>query len=508
MKHAFRSALFITFFTFSSQFFLFIAQVIAAALFGAGKEMDAFIAAATVPQYVISVLLGSIGFVFIPVFIDYKRQGNERKAYDVAISLFNHSIIFLAVTTIAGILFVEPLLRLIAPGLDKNTFEIAVKLSIITWPTIIATGATTLLLSIHQAEKKFAWQAVVPFIGAVANLILLVILAPQVGIFGVAIATLCGVVIQALLLAKVLNRERAYKFNLNWRETEVNQILKLTAPMILVALVTKFTPLIDRYLASDFPEGSISTLNYSFKVVSVVSVLLSTGGAIVIFPKMATDVSNDDLYALKNTISFGLRVMWLIVAPVIAIGFSLSLPLTTLLFERGAFTTADSIAVAGILKIYLFALVAMCLGNVTGKGFYALKKTKTLAIFGTIEALAYIFYTFYLTRIFGLAGIAAGYVIYFTISLMWQLIVLRNNLGGINGLVLLKSFSRILLAAAFAGIFTHLAITAAFGDLLKISFSATVGVLAYLMVLYLCGSPEINLIKQLTFGDTAKKDIR
>jgi putative peptidoglycan lipid II flippase len=497
MKNAFRSAVIITLFTFSGQIVLFIAQMVTAAIFGANTEMDAFLAANTLPQYIISVLLGSLGFVFIPFFIDYKAKGSEEKAYQLAISLFNNCILFLLVITILGIIFAKPLLQLTAPGLSPHALEVGVRIAIITWPTIIATGALSLLSSIYQAEKRFNWQAAVPFIGAIVNLVLLLFLARTFGVIGLAIASTCGVVVQVFMLLRIIANRGKYKFALNWQDTGVHQIFKLVAPLIFVAIVTKFTPVIDRYLASGLQEGSISHLNYAFKITAIISVLISTGGATVIFPKMALDASNSDLSALRSTMSFGLRIMWLIIAPVITIGISLSLPVVIILFNRGEFTDADSVAVATLFKIYLIALIAMGLGNVTGKGFYVLKDTKTLAIFGVIETIAYAIYTIFLTKWLGVIGIAIGYVIYFNISLIWQLLILKYKTGGKGVGAIARSFIKTFFAALSGGILAYFVTLCIHNVLLQFVIGGAAGFLSYISILYLLGSQEIEIIKNI-----------
>jgi putative peptidoglycan lipid II flippase len=494
MKNAFRSALIITIFTFSGQLILFASQILVAAFFGASTDMDAFLAASALPQYLISVLLGSLGFVFVPFFIDYRSKGNEQQAYELARSLLNNCILFLGIITVFGIIFAKPLLELIAPGLSPEALETAVKVAIITWPTILASGPLSLLLSIYQAERQFAWQAAVPVLGAITHLILLIVLAPSLGIIGLAIATLAGIVLQAILLIKIVTKRGKYKFSLNWNERTVQDVFRLLAPLVLVAFATKFTPLIDRYLASGLQTGSISHLNYAFRLTTTISILISVGGSTVIFPKMATDFSNSDLQALRKTISFGLRIMWLIIAPVIAIGISVALPGIVVLFERGRFNPSDSIVVADLFRIYSIALIAMCLGSITGKGFYVLRDTRTLAIFGTLESIAYIIYTIYLTRWLGVIGIPIGYVIFFNLSLAWQLLILNFKTGSKSVLPIVLSFGRTTLAALIAGGLSYLISSSFSASLYQLIAGCIAGFLIYLLTLVMLRSSELKII--------------
>jgi putative peptidoglycan lipid II flippase len=498
MKNALRSAFIITLFSFTSQLVLFIAQILAAAFFGADTDMDAYLAAVTLPQYVISVLLGSLAFVFIPVFVDYKVRGVEQDAYAVAASLFNNCMVVLSILAVLGIIFARPLIELTAPGLRAETMDLAVKVAIITWPSILATGAVSLLSSIYQAEKKFGWQAAVPFIGAAVNVLLLLLLAKSLGVLGLAVATTASVVVQALLLVRIIAKP-SYRFSFDWKSPAIRQILRLLFPLIFVAVLTKFTPLIERFLASQLPEGTISHLNYAFKIAGALTILITIGGSTVIFPKMAAVSSDNDFEQLRKTISLGMRLMWLIIAPIVSIGFVLAVPVVKLLFERGEFSGSDSTAVAEIFQIYLLALIGMCLGNITGRGFYVMKDTRTLGIFGTFEVIAYCIYTYFLARWLGITGIVIGYVIYFNISLLWQLVVLDVRLKGARSPGDVRSIITIAVAAFVGGIFT-LQVRQLIGTetpWLIVPVAAAAGLASYALSLLLLKSPEIKMVLEI-----------
>src|SRR5690349_20664152 len=182
MRRIARAVLIITLFTLLGQAVTFVTQVVMAALFGAGKSMDAFLAANAIPQYVIAVLLGSLGVVFIPVFIEYLTTGSQEEAWQIASSVINLTLIGLVVLILFAILSPETILRMAAPGLPKDVRQLAVQIAFITWPSVLATGVISLLTGIYQSQSRFGWPAAVPVIGAILNLLLLVVLAPHLGI--------------------------------------------------------------------------------------------------------------------------------------------------------------------------------------------------------------------------------------------------------------------------------------------------------------------------------------
>lgn len=496
MRKIVGATLLVTLFTLVGQVVGFGTQVVTASLFGAGAGMDAFLAAQAVPQYVISVLIGSLGVVFVPVFVDYLATGREDEAWQIASSVIDLSLLVLSVLVVLGILFPDVILRLTAPGLPDATRRLAAQIAVITWPAVLATGVVFLLTGIYQAKSHFGWPAAVPVIGAIVSLALVLTLANWLGIIGLAIAATLGLVLQAgLLLPFALKRGR-YRLTLNWRHPAVWQVLHLLIPLMLANMVAKSTLLIERFLASGMPEGSISHLGYASRIFLVFAALLSTGIATVIFPRMAVHMAGADVSGLKRTMSAGLRVMWLAIAPVMTLGIVLALPMVAAIFQRGKFSAADAAAVAGLLQVYLLALPAACLGSVTGRSFYALKDTRTVAVLGSIESVAYVFYTVLLARHLGVVGVALGYVLLFSGSLLWQVVILRYKTGRTGGRTVLSAFTRIGLAAGLSGMAAWSCKLLTPDPWLQLLLGGIAGLGVYVLALFALMPCEVQVIRQ------------
>jgi putative peptidoglycan lipid II flippase len=262
-------------------------------------------------------------------------------------------------------------------------------------------------------------------------------------------------------------------------------------------------------------EGAIAHLAYAFRLVALVSLFLSTGIATVVFPRMALNTAVGDPDALRRTLSLGLRVMWLGVAPTIGLGVALSHPMIATFIQRGAFLPSDTAAVSGLWRIYLISMAAGCLGSVTGRAFYALKQTRTIAIVGVVEALAYVVYTPWLAAHFGATGVAVGYVVYLSLSIGWQLPLLRWRLGRSGGTLLIGSFVRTGAAALLGGVVAGSA-AALFGAAwTQLVVGVCLGLTTYLGTILLWGGPEarwtvgvvIRILRSIWARDAGQPDV-
>ncbi len=468
-----------------------LTQMVIAANFGAGEEMDAFFVASTLPQFIGNVLLNALVVVFIPIFVESSIVRPEEDAWRTASSVITLTTVALALVALTGMLFSGPLVNLVAPGLSSGSFLLASRLGVILWPTVLFSGAVSLLSSIYQAKGHFTWPAVVPAIGAALNVLLILALVKlQVGVETIAISMTLSFLVQALLLWPITRGN--YRVEIDWDNPGMRRLFALLWPLLLSSLVARVTPVVDRYLASGMPAGSISHLGYAYKIIALLSTFMSSGIATVLLPRMASEVASGDMAELRSSFSRGFRMMWLMVAPVIAVGCALAYPVTALAFQRGAFTPSDSLAVSQLLQIYLFALVGMCLGSITGRTFYALKKTRLIAVLGGASALAYVAYAPLLAHAFGVAGIACACVFLFNFDVTLNVLVIRAITGRRSGAVLARSFLRTTIAASLGGLVTWCVTLTTGHALLQILLGGPAGIAAYVLLLVMLGSTEIR----------------
>lgn len=480
-----------------------VTQVVIARAFGARADMDAFLAASTLPQYVVTVLLGSLSAVFVPVFLEYRASDRSDVAWRLASAIVTLTGTLLALLGLAGIFFAEPLLRWTTPGLSAESLALAARVARVTWPMIAASGVVGLITGICHANGRFAWPALVPALGAILNLALVWVLAPRWGVVGVAVAGTVAVFAQVIVFLRDVAGPGRLVVSFDVRHPGIVRVSALLWPLVLSALLVRYTPIVDRYVASGMPEGAIAHLGYAFRLVSFLAMFLSSGIAAVVFPRMAFDAALRDHHGVRRTISLAMRVMWLGVAPIMTTGIVLGHPFIAVLLERGAFRAADTAEVATLWQIYLVSLVGSCLGSVTGRAFYAMQSTRVLAVLGAVEALAYAGYASWLAWRFGVTGVAAAFVLYYTVSIGWQIPLLLHKLGRGGTPELWGSFVRTC-GAAVVGAAGAYAVTALGpSNWMQLIAGGLTSVLLYVICLLGWGGPEVQWTTRALKGATA-----
>jgi len=480
-------------FTFMGQVIGFFVSVFSAKYFGASVEMDAFLAAQTLPNYLSMVLVGGLSFVFVPIFVENRAIKEETTAWDVANSIITLYMILLATISILGILFSKELVLLITPGLSKEGLDLASGLAKILWPSSILTGLLAILTGLYQAYERFIYFALSTLIASAVYLLFIILFGAKYGIYVLAIGTLLSAFVNVAILLKILFKK--YKFRLKFNSPVIYEMLLLQLPLLIASICSQGARLVDRYVASELPVGSISYISYADKIKIVMAAILGGGISITLFPTMALNVVENNLTKLRENISLGIRMTWLIVSPVIFIVSVLALPIITILFKRGEFTSNDTNMVTYLLPWFLFSIAGATLANITARTFYAFKNTKIIGALGIFEIVSYIIYMPLLTYSLGIIGIGISVMILWNSSFLIQSFILWKKYDVINIKEISLSFLKVLVASIFAFIAVKIVILIfSLSNFLLVVVGTIIGIVVYLVVLKIQGLTELSLI--------------
>jgi putative peptidoglycan lipid II flippase len=388
----------------------FLVQVVLAAKFGAGVEMDAYLAATTIPTTITAVLLGSLGITFVPVFARYRSTAGQSEAWHVVSSFTNLFVILLTLLAGIGMLAAEDLIRITAPGLTVNSpaFHLAVEMSRVLYPSIIFLGVAALFSSVAYVERNFARPAAGPVVNNSVIILGVLVLGNSLGIRAVAWSALAGAVAQFAFLLPVAIGQNRFRFTLDLHHPGVKQALRVMTPLILGAIIFRSNTIADRFIASLLQVGSISYLQYGLTLVSILMTVTSSGIVISIFPIQSEHAATDRV-GLGRVTSTGVRLSILLTMGVGVCFLVLRETAIRVLFERGAFDAQATRAVSEVTLFYAGALfVQSMFGSIT-YALYALQQTGLTTLVAVAGALLNFALLVPLSRWLGVDGVALAY---------------------------------------------------------------------------------------------------
>lgn len=386
-----------------SKFLGLIRESVTAAYFGADFRTDAYKVAFEIPSLLTGVIYAAITITFIPVYSELKNKTDDQRQYFVN-NLFTIVVLLTAVIAVSGIVLAPLLVGVVAPGFERETFDLAVKLTRVLFPSIVFLALAYLANGFLQANRSFAVPA---SMGIPLNLIMIfsVFFYNQQGIEALALGSFIAMASQFLIQVPfMLKAGFRFKPVINFKEPGLRKVMALSVPVLISVLFSELSILIDKMLASGLDVGSISVLDYASKVNGIANGIFFSSVAIVFFPEMS--VASDNLYKLSKTVTMGLKLVILISFPVMAGIWVLKLPIIQLLFERREFSSSDAYITSVVLGLYAVGIIGSGLTAILNRAFYSRKDTKTPMIIGIIAIVANILFSTMGVRLLGVRGLA------------------------------------------------------------------------------------------------------
>src|SRR2546421_8733982 len=161
--------------------------------------------------------------------------------------------------------------------------------------------------------------------------------------------------------------------------------------------------------------------------------IFSVAIATILFPTLSRFASRGDLDSLRRTMANGTRQILVTLIPSAAIMAVLAVPITRLVYQRGAFNGAATDLVSEAMVVWALSLPAQGASLLFSRTFFSLQRpwvTTALAVANmTVNALI----SLALYRPFGVTGVVLGSVAGTLVMASSQAWLLRRDLHGIAG---------------------------------------------------------------------------
>jgi putative peptidoglycan lipid II flippase len=501
------SAVTVTIATFLGRIFGFARETVLAHKFGASAQMDAFLTAFAIPNFLYSlIIMGALNASFIPVFSGLLADEREKEAWRLASVVFSIILIGFGLIILGLTLFAPQVILLITPGFRGTaTLGIASELLRLMAPSLILLGISGLMAGILNSYNHFMAPSLVALVQNVVMVASIVLLADKMGLNGVAVGLLLGSLGQVLVQIPVFVKHKIpLKISFSISHEKILDVGKLFLPVLVALGASQSNVIIDKTFASYLSSGSISYLNYAYKVASLPVSTLIAAIAIVLFPTFSKQAAKNDIPALRRTISIGIRMVTIVAIPASVGLLVLSTPIVRLLYERGRFTELDTLETAPVLFAYSLGLLMMGLNMLLVRAFYSLKDGSTPLKASLVFVVALVGSDFVLMRLFDQIGLALGYVLAMTIMVFMMAKALHHRLNGLYEDTIIRSTLKSLAAAIGMGIATYfsyelmhslLGSSTKINELLNVTVSISLGLMAYLTGLIILRAEEISLIR-------------
>lgn len=438
-----------------------IREQIFAGLFGAGYAYDAFVVAFRIPNLLRDLFgEGALSAAFVTVFSDYDTNRGKEATLQLAGNVLVFISLLLSLLTLTGIYFAEPIVNLLAPDfqLVAGKTELTAAMTRIMFPFLILVALSAVVMGMLNTKGRFFVPALSSSffnLGSIVGGVSMALLFPrfdQPAIAGMAWGTLIGGFLQLTMQLPTL-RKTGFRFHprLELRDPGLKRVLLLMLPATIGLSATQINIFVNTNFAASCAEGSVSWLNYAFRMVQLPIGLFGVAFSIAAMPVLAKHAAEKDLSSLRETFTSSLVMVFSLTIPATVGLFLLAEPIIALIFEHGVFTSFDTSMTAQALRFYAIGLFAYSGVKIMVPVFYALGKTRFPVIGSFLAVGANI--CIILLIIDGLQhrAIALSTSCAMALNCLFLGVILYRELSGFSLAYLARGSAKILLASCVMG---------------------------------------------------------
>jgi putative peptidoglycan lipid II flippase len=209
-----------------------------------------------------------------------------------------------------------------------------------------------------------------------------------------------------------------FKLRLTLKAPQWRRVFNAVRVLMLGQLVMCCTPVLDQFFVARFGDGAIATLGYTNRVLS----LLLSMGALAIsqatLPILSDIIGSGDAVRARLTALKWTLLMFLLGTGCAVVSWLLAPHIVGLLFQRGAFSARDTVAVAGLFRWGQLQLPFYFSGLVLLTFFASAGRYKDMAVIALISFIVKVGGNLVMTRWLGVPGILVGSAVMHATTLM------------------------------------------------------------------------------------------
>ncbi len=451
--------------TLISKVFGLVRQQAIAAAFGTGPVFGAYNFAYVIPGFLL-ILLGGINGPFHSAMVSVLAKRDRKDAAPIMETITTLVVGILLVVMVALLVFAEPLMRLVGPGLFvsqadaiargistqdfqilQQTKDLAIQQFRIMAPMAVLAGLIGLGFGVLNAADSYWLPSISPLLSSATVILGIVglaialggnITAPEYAALGAAVlawTTLGGAVLQWLAQIPLQWKMGlgGFRLRFEFKRPEVQEVLRIMGPATFSSGMLQINLWTDLFFASFIPNAAaaVSAMTYAGLLIQMPVGILSNVILVPLLPVFSRLAAPEDWPALKDRIRQGLILTAITMLPLSAVTIALALPIVRVVYERYAFSLEDSYLTTAVLTAYAVGMFFYLGRDVLVRVFYGLGDGVTPFRISIINIFINAVLDALLVGPLGAPGLILATVGVNIISMVMMLVLLHRRLNGL-----------------------------------------------------------------------------
>jgi putative peptidoglycan lipid II flippase len=477
----------------------FIKEVATANYFGGSAQLEAFLIAFLLPNFLFELLGGIFSSCIIPVYINEKNINSE-KGKQLIQSLFfvvlGIGIIFMSLTYFSAPLFI----KLLAPGFTDTRYALAIHYLRLFCPYITLIFVIYFLTNILQAEKEFFYSTLTPFFINIGAFVFLIIFHIRFNILSLIIGQYIGSIFAMIILIhKSWNFLYPIKVGNKLWTRPVKEILKLSLPITFGVSINWIVTFTNNFFASMLSYGSVTALYYAYILILSINSFIAYSITKATLPFLSEFYSKGNNAEYQDLIKSSFNKLFFIYLPLGAVFFIFNKEIVSLIYFSKNFNSVIGDKTSIALFFYSLCLIPMGIQALFLPIYYSKRNTKIPMIITSIIAIVNVFLNYTLAHFFDISGIAIATLCSVTLQAGIYIYLTKTKLIDFSEMLKLIFAGVSMIAIIKLGIYFELGHNIQYKSI-NFSFLSNliIGGIGYLSLSYIFNINNIkNLIKRL-----------
>jgi putative peptidoglycan lipid II flippase len=409
----------------------FIFQAMIASSYGANIITDSFFTSSEFITLVDSTFLNGLIIALLNQYT-YKQKNNS---VDQALGLLSESNLWIVSTalflTVCIFSFADPLTYILAPGFDAQGKAYLSRDIRIICLVPLFLSLTMPFMAILRQKKDFFVIGLKSLFISVIGIFFLIVIKLYDGYETVSLSTIQVLAAFFYFIATWLASRKHYTFKYfsrpRWGDDQ-KKILKMWLPLIVSNGITRIALMVDRIIASNMEEGSVSCLTYAHSLYNLVHYIFILNLCSILLSDFTNMAAEKQSERLEKTISSSMKILVFILGIITILILFNSENVVKIIYGRGNFAQRSIQITGELLFYYAICLVPSAINNLFIQVFYAYGKNSTTMVVSLASISLNIIGSIVLTRYIGLKGVAVGTIFATLLMCILYFILIRKLL--------------------------------------------------------------------------------
>jgi putative peptidoglycan lipid II flippase len=407
----------------------FVKEIIVADQIGLSELLDTFYIALLIPGLISTVFMGAFKSVFIPNYVAETKRGNNIGSFQSATFLITigMSLFFMLIAVLLTDVYIENVFK----GHTANYYGLIKVQFYYMLPCIIIWGISSIFNGLLTIDDEFKYSSVGMLFTPLTIILFLVFFRDELGEIVLALGTLIGSLLRLFMLFIVaLNRKVIHLKKPDFYSSNIKEMFRQIPAKVSSGLLTGLNNIVDQYFAAQLVIGSIAALNYGIKIPMFIIGITTLALGKVLLPYFSKKAIEDKEKLFKELQKI-IKILIFSSAIVAIILIVISTPIISIIFERNAFTSDDTVTVSKIQQMYLIQIPSYITGIIMVRFLTSINYNNFMVLAAIISLVLNIVLNYILISLMGVYGLALATSIVSIVNsliLYFYIIYLKNKL--------------------------------------------------------------------------------